>query len=197
MSLTINNFQPRVIADSVARSRVFDVLLVAAGSLFIGVAAQVSIHLPGNPVPITGQTFAVLLVAAGTGLLRGVASTVLYAALGLVGVPWFADASSGFVSATFGYILGFIAAAALVGWLAQRGWTRAPWRTALAMVVGDLAIYAIGVPWLKAAIGLTWAKAVSLGLTPFLVGDLLKAVLAAGLFTGAWALVNRSRQPRG
>jgi biotin transport system substrate-specific component len=185
---------PRVLADSLARSRAFDVALVAAGSLFIGIAAQVSIHLPGNPVPITGQTFAVLLVAAGTGLLRGVAATLLYAVLGLVGVPWFAGASSGYVSATFGYILGFVAAAAVVGGLAQLGWTRAPWRTAAAMVIGDLTIYAIGVPWLKATLGLTWAKAFSLGFTPFLVADLLKAALAAGLFTGAWALVDRRRR---
>jgi biotin transport system substrate-specific component len=185
---------PGVIADSVARSRVFDVALVAAGSLFIGIAAQLSVYLPGNPVPITGQTFAVLLVAAGTGLWRGVASTLLYAALGLVGVPWFAGASSGYVSASFGYILGFVAAAAIVGWLAQRGWTRTPWRTAAAMVLGNVAIYAIGVPWLKATLGLTWAKALSLGLQPFLVADLLKAALAAGLFTAAWAIVDRRRR---
>jgi biotin transport system substrate-specific component len=185
---------PGVIADSVARSRAFDVALVAAGSLFIGLSAQVVIHLPNNPVPITGQTFAVLLVAAGTGLWRGIASTLLYAALGLVGVPWFAGASSGYVSATFGYILGFVAAAAIVGWLAQRGWTRSPGRTAAAMVIGDLAIYAIGVPWLKATLGVSWAKAVDLGLQPFLVADLLKAALAAGLFTAAWALVERRRR---
>ena len=185
---------PRVLADSVARSRVFDVALVAAGSLFIGIAAQVSVHLPNNPVPITGQTFAVLLVAAGAGLWRGVASTVLYAALGLAGVPWFAGASSGYVSATFGYILGFVAAAALVGWLAQRGWTRTPWRTASAMVLGSIAIYAIGVPWLKATLGLSWSTAISLGLTPFVIADLLKAALAAGLFSAAWALVDRRRR---
>jgi len=185
---------PRVLADSVARSRVFDVALVVAGSLFIGIAAQVSVHLPNNPVPITGQTFAVLLVAAGAGLWRGVASTVLYAVLGLAGVPWFAGASSGYVSATFGYILGFVAAAALVGWLAQRGWTRTPWRTAAAMVLGSIAIYAIGVPWLKATLGLSWSTAISLGLTPFVVADLLKAALAAGLFTAAWAIVDRRRR---
>ena len=98
------------------------------------------------------------------------------------------------MSATFGYILGFVAAAALVGWLAQRGWTRTPWRTAAAMVLGSIAIYAIGVPWLKATLGLTWSTAISLGLTPFLVADLLKAALAAGLFTGAWALVDRRRR---
>jgi biotin transport system substrate-specific component len=185
---------PGVIADSVARSRVFDVALVAAGSLFIGIAAQLSIYLPNNPVPITGQTFAVLLVAAGTGLWRGVASTLLYAVLGLAGVPWFAGASSGYVSASFGYIVGFVAAAALVGWLAQRGWTRTPWRTAAAMVLGNLAIYAIGVPWLKATLGISWSKAIDLGLQPFLVADLLKAALAAGLFTAAWALVDRRRR---
>ena len=191
MSQTVAS--PSVLVDGFARSRVLDVALVAVGSLFIGLAAQVSIHLPGNPVPITGQTFAVLLVAAGSGLWRGVASTLVYAALGLVGVPWFADGSAGFVSATFGYILGFVAAAALVGWLAQRGWTRVPWRTAAAMAIGDLAIYAIGVPWLKAVLGLSWGTAISLGLTPFLVGDLLKAALAAGLFTGAWAFVDHRR----
>jgi len=185
---------PRVLADSVTRSRAFDVALVAAGSLFIGIAAQVSVHLPNNPVPITGQTFAVLLVAAGSGLWRGVASTVLYAVLGLAGVPWFAGASSGYVSATFGYILGFVAAAALVGWLAQRGWTRTPWRTAAAMVLGSIAIYAIGVPWLKATLGLSWSTAISLGLTPFVIADLLKAALAAGLFTAAWAIVDRRRR---
>jgi len=185
---------PRVLADSVTRSRAFDVALVAAGSLFIGIAAQVSVHLPNNPVPITGQTFAVLLVAAGSGLWRGVASTVLYAVLGLAGVPWFAGASSGYVSATFGYILGFVAAAALVGWLAQRGWTRTPLRTAAAMVLGSIAIYAIGVPWLKATLGLSWSTAISLGLTPFVVADLLKAALAAGLFTAAWAIVDRRRR---
>jgi biotin transport system substrate-specific component len=184
---------PRVIADSLARSRAFDVSLVLAGAMFIGLAAQVSIHLPGNPVPITGQTFAVLLVAAGSGLARGVAATLVYAALGLVGVPWFADGSSGMVTATFGYIVGFVFAAAVVGWLAQRGWTRTPWRTAAAMVVGDLAIYAVGVPWLKAAVGVSWSTAISLGMTPFLVGDLLKALLAAGLFTAAWAVVDRRR----
>jgi biotin transport system substrate-specific component len=185
---------PRVLADSVARSGVFDVALVVVGSLFIGIAAQVSVHLPNNPVPITGQTFAVLLVAAGSGLWRGVASTVLYAALGLAGVPWFAGASSGYVSATFGYILGFVAAAALVGWLAQRGWTRTAWRTAAAMVLGSIAIYAIGVPWLKATLSLSWSTAISLGLTPFVVADLLKAALAAGLFTAAWAIVDRRRR---
>jgi len=185
---------PGVIADSVARSRAFDLALVAAGSLVIGIAAQLSIYLPNNPVPITGQTFAVLLVAAGVGLWRGVASTLLYATLGLVGVPWFAGASSGYVSATFGYILGFVAAAAVVGALAQRGWTRSPWRTAAAMVLGNLVIYAVGVPWLKATLGISWSKAIDLGLQPFLVADLLKAGLAAGLFTAAWALVERRRR---
>ena len=185
---------PGVIADSVARSRVFDVALVAAGSLVIGISAQLAVYLPHNPVPITGQTFAVLLVAAGVGLWRGVASTLLYATLGLVGVPWFAGASSGYVSATFGYILGFVAAAAVVGALAQRGWTRSPWRTAAAMVLGNLVIYAVGVPWLKATLGISWSKAIDLGLQPFLVADLLKAGLAAGLFTAAWALVERRRR---
>ena len=101
--------------------------------------------------------------------------------------------ASGMVTATFGYILGFVLAAAVVGLLAQRGWTRSPWRTFASMLVGSAVIYAVGVPWLKAAVGVTWSQAVSLGLTPFLVGDLLKAALAAGIFTLAWRWIDARR----
>ena len=97
------------------------------------------------------------------------------------------------MTATFGYILGFVLAAAVVGTLAQRGWTRTPWRTFAAMLIGSGVIYAVGVPWLKAAVGVTWAQAFSLGLTPFLVGDLLKAAVAAGIFTIAWRAIDKRR----
>ena len=191
MSVTVP--APRVVLDPLARSLASNVALVVAGAAFIGLAAQVSIPLPGTPVPVTGQTFAVLLAGAAGGLWRGLASAALYAVVGLAGVPWFAGGASGLVTATFGYILGFVLAAAVVGALAERGWTRTPWRTFASMLVGSAVIYAVGVPWLKAALGVTWAKAFSLGLTPFLVGDLLKAALAAGIFTLVWRWIDRRR----
>ena len=185
---------PRVIADVFSRSAVRNVLLVVAGSALIGLCAQLYVYLPGNPVPITGQTFAVLFVAAGLGLARGVSATILYAVAGLLGVPWFAQGSSGLVSATFGYILGFILASAVVGYLAERGWTSRAWRTAVVMIIGNAVIYAVGVTWLKTATGMEWGKAISLGLTPFLLGDAIKIALAAGAFTAAWAIIRRRRQ---
>ena len=185
---------PRVIADVFAKGLARNIVLVVAGAALIGLCAQLYIYLPGNPVPITGQTFAVLFVAAGLGLGRGVSATILYAVGGLVGVPWFAQGTSGLVSATFGYILGFILAAAVVGYLAERGWTSRAWRTAVVMVIGNAVIYAVGVTWLKTATGMGWSKAISLGMTPFLVGDAIKIALAAGAFTAAWAIIRRRRQ---
>ena len=186
---------PGVIADAFGRSAVRNAILVIAGAAFVGLAAQVAIPLPFTPVPLTGQTFAVLLTAASLGMWRGVASMSLYAVAGLAGVPWFAEGSSAFKSGaltvSFGYVLGFIAAAALVGWLAERGATRTAPRTAGLMVLGNVVIYAIGATWLAAAIDVSISKAISLGVTPFLVGDLLKVALAAGLFPLAWRAVER------
>ncbi len=192
--MSIAATSPRVVLDGVVRSRTADVLAVLLGAVFIGVAAQVSLPIPGSPVPVTGQTFAVLLVGAAGGVARGVASTMLYAVLGLVGVPWFAGGSSGYVTATFGYIVGFILAAAVVGLLAERGWTRTSWRTFAVMLVGSVVVYAIGVPWLARAVGISLSEAVRLGMTPFIVGDILKAALAAGLFTVVWARLDRARR---
>jgi biotin transport system substrate-specific component len=185
---------PRVIADPFSRGIVRNVLFVAGGAALIGLCAQLYVYLPGNPVPITGQTFAVLFVAAGLGLARGVSATMVYAVGGLVGVPWFAQGSSGLVTASFGYILGFILAAAVVGYLAERGWTSRAWRTVVVMVLGNVVIYVVGVTWLKTATGMGWSKAISLGMTPFLVGDAIKIALAAGAFTAAWAIIRRRRQ---
>jgi biotin transport system substrate-specific component len=182
---------PRVIADAFPRTLARNAVLVVGGAALMGLCAQLFVYLPGNPVPITGQTFAVLFVAAGLGMARGVSATVLYAVAGVLGVPWFAEGSSGLVTVTFGYIIGFIAAAALVGHLAERGWTARPWRTATMMVLGNAVIYAVGVPWLKAATGMSWSDALALGLTPFLLGDLIKVGLAVGAFSAAWALIRR------
>ncbi len=191
--MSIAATSPRVVLDGVTRSRAADVLAVVLGAGFIGLAAQLSLPVPGSPVPVTGQTFAVLLVGAAGGMRRGVASTLLYAVAGLAGVPWFADGSAGYVTATFGYIVGFVAAAAVVGALAERGWTRSPWRTFASMLVGSTVIYTIGVPWLARAIGVSLSDAIRLGLTPFLIGDILKAGLAAGIFTVIWARLDRAR----
>jgi biotin transport system substrate-specific component len=152
----------------------------------VGIAAQVAIPLPFTPVPLTLQTFAVLLAGAALGSLRGVASMGLYALMGVVGVPWFSEGSSGFSTASFGYILGFILAAFIVGRLAERGASTTSIQTAALMVIGNLAIYAVGVTWLKFAIDSSWATALSLGVVPFLIGDAIKIALAAGLLPLSW-----------
>jgi biotin transport system substrate-specific component len=177
---------PRVLADYAANTRLAQIALVAGGAAFVGVAAQIAIPLPFTPVPLTLQTFAVLLVGAALGSLRGVLSMVIYLLVGMVGVPWFAEGSSGFSSASFGYILGFIVAAFIVGRLAERGASTTAARSAALMVIGNLAIYAVGVTWLKFAVDVNWATALSLGVVPFLIGDAVKIALAAGLLPLSW-----------
>ena len=177
---------PRVLADYAARTALAQIALVFSGAVFVGIAAQVAIPLPFTPVPLTLQTFAVLLAGAALGSLRGVASMALYALMGVVGVPWFSEGSSGFSTASFGYILGFILAAFIVGRLAERGASTTSIQTAALMVIGNLAIYAVGVTWLKFAIDSSWATALSLGVVPFLIGDAIKIALAAGLLPLSW-----------
>ena len=177
---------PRVLADYAARTALAQIALVFSGAVFVGIAAQVAIPLPFTPVPLTLQTFAVLLAGAALGSLRGVASMALYALMGVVGVPWFSEGSSGFSTASFGYILGFILAAFIVGRLAERGASTTSIQSAALMVIGNLAIYAVGVTWLKFAIDSSWATALSLGVVPFLIGDAIKIALAAGLLPLSW-----------
>ncbi len=188
---------PRVLADTLPGTWVRDVVLVLGGAAFVGLAAQVAVPLPFTPVPVTGQTFAVLLVGAALGSLRGLISMTIYLIAGMIGVPWFANGSTAFddgstvvneaaLTPTLGYIVGFVVAAALVGFLAERGWTRTPWHTAGVMVLGNLVIYTVGVTWLKVALGATWGQAWDWGMEPFLGGDALKIILAAGLFPAAW-----------
>ena len=178
--------QPRVLADVFAQTWARSLVLVVGGAAFVGLAAQIAIPLPFTPVPLTLQTFAVLLTGAALGSLRGVMAMGLYAIVGVAGVPWFAEGSSGYAAPSFGYILGFIAAAFIVGRIAEQGATRSAARTAGLMVIGNLVIYAIGVTWLKFAIGADWATAVALGLTPFLLGDAIKIAAAAGLLPLTW-----------
>ena len=147
--------------------------------------------MPGTPVPLTLGTFAALLTGASLGGLRGLLSLATYLVAGGLGVNWFAGQKDGFGGATFGYVVGFVLAAGLVGWLAQRGADRHVLKTALMMVVGNLVIYAVGVPWLMQATGMDLATALDKGVVPFLLGDGLKVLAAAGLLPATWALVRR------
>lgn len=181
-----------VLADVLPGERVRDLLLVLAYAGLTGLAAQVVI--PFTPVPVTGQTFAVLLGGAALGWRRAFLGMAVYMAAGLAGVPWFSQWSGGtdtLSAPSFGYIIGFLFAGALVGWLAGNGFDRTPTRVVLTMVAGNLVIYAFGLPWLMASIHVGLAKGLDLGVTRFLLGDALKIALAAGLLPGAWALVRR------
>ncbi|MEV2195616.1 biotin transporter BioY [Streptomyces phaeochromogenes] len=180
----------QVIADLLPASRVRDAALVAGGAALTGLAAQIAVPVPGSPVPVTGQTFAALLVGTALGTGRGLASLAMYALLGLAGVPWFAEGGSG-ATVSFGYILGMLLAATVVGALARRGADRSVVRMAGAMLLGEAIIYAIGVPYLAFAADMTLTQAIAAGLTPFLLGDALKAALAMGVLPTAWKFVKR------
>lgn len=172
------------------------VLLVLGGTGFVALAAQVSFNLPFTPVPITGQTFAVVLVGASLGALLGLASLGLYLFVGALGAPVYADGHHGWdvlTGPTGGYIAGFVLAALLTGWLAQRRWDRRFSSAVAAMLTGNVAVYAIGLPWLAADQGLGFEDTLEAGLYPFVVGDLLKLYLAGALLPGAWRLVQRLR----
>jgi biotin transport system substrate-specific component len=176
------------LADRVfSRSLATDIALIAGGALLTGLAAQVAIPL--QPVPITGQTLAVLLVGSTLGALRGALSMVLYAVLGIAGLPVFSDFSSGAAvvgGPTGGYILGFIASAALVGWLAERRWDRRFLPAALSFAGGTIVTFAVGMVWLQASLGLTVQETLTFGLYPFIVGGVVKALLAAGILPLLW-----------
>jgi len=180
--------KPLVLADLIPGALVRDALLVVGAAGFVGLLAQVSIHLAFTPVPITGQTLGVLLSGTALGWRRGTAALALYAVAGVAGVPWFAGHSSGYVGASFGYVVGFVLCATLCGFLAERRADRSLLRSVPAMVAGEVLIYAVGVPWLAVSLHVGPAKAVSLGLTPFLAGDAIKAAIAAVLLPAAWKL---------
>jgi biotin transport system substrate-specific component len=185
--------------NSRAAAALAETVLVVLGVTLIGLSAQVSIPLPWTPVPITGQTFAVLLVAGAYGALRGLATMASYLVVGGLGVGVFADHSSGWdvlrlSSASGGYLIGMLAAAALVGWLADRGWDRDAVRSFPAMVLGNVVIYLVGFVWLQHALGTDASTTWHLGVQPFLWGDAVKILLAAGLLPAAWKLVDAIRR---
>lgn len=167
-----------------------DILLVVTGSLLVAAMAQVKIPLPFSPVPITGQTFAVLLVGAALGARRGASSLSLYVVLGVLGLPVYAGGTGGlsaFLGPTGGYLIGFIFAAYFVGRLAETGRDRRLRSALLIFLAGEIIIYMFGLPWLSLYVGVQ--KVLVTGLFPFLPGDLLKLAAAALALPGAWKLV--------
>src|ERR687885_651147 len=177
-------YQPRVLADAVPRVRARDLLLVLGAVALTAACAQITFRLPGSDVPVTGQTFAVLLSGAALGANRGAAAMLLYVLLGMVGVPIYAGGSHGthvVFGATGGYLVGFLIAGWAVGKLAECRMDRTPVTALPAFLIGSAIIYAIGVPWLAVYAHESLGAALSQGLTPFIPGDLVKAAAAAGV----------------
>jgi biotin transport system substrate-specific component len=190
---SITSVSPRTLADVIPGGLARSIALVVGGAVFVGLTAQVSIPLWFTPVPLSLQTFSVLLVGAALGSRRGLASMALYMLVGMAGVPWFAEGKSGWELATIGYVVGFVAAAWLVGLLAERGADRKPLRAAGMMVIGNLVIYVFGVTGLVMMTSMTPAVAVAKGVVPFLLGDAIKIIFAAALLPATWKLVNARR----
>lgn len=178
-----------------------DALLILTGSLVVAGLAQLYLRLPFTPVPITGQTLAVLLVGGALGAVRGGASMLLYLAWGAIGLPFYAEGNSGVeylttaspALASGGYLWGFVVAAVVVGWLAERGWDRDIARAWAAMLIGSIVIYLFGIPWLAAALDIPMASelgsdALSFGFYPFVIGDIIKLLLAGVALPAAWRL---------
>ena len=151
-----------------------------------------------HPVPITGQTLAVLVVGGALGAIRGCTSLILYLALGSAGAPIYAEGESGAFTTlpTGGFLVGFIIAAVVVGYLSEKGWDRSLKSSLGAMLIGEIIVFGVGVPWLANNLGVSAGKAIEFGLYPFVIGDVIKLVLAAGLLPAAWRLVGKSPDGR-
>ncbi len=179
MSLLVSWLRERSWAERIA-------LLFAANLLLIA-SAQVRIPLPFTPVPITGQTLGVLLTGALLGSRYGTAVVAAYLFQGAIGLPVFASGQGGLfalLGPTGGYLIGFLPAAFLTGWLLERGWSKHIVLTFTALLIANAVIYALGLPWLSFFVG--WERVVPLGLLPFIFGDLLKIAVATGITTKLW-----------
>jgi len=181
------------------RSTAVTIALMFGFALLTAAAAQIAIPLPFTPVPITGQTFAVLLAGAALGSWAGAGSQLLYVLLGAIGLPFYAEGRGGwevFTGATFGYLIGFIIAAWLVGAMAERKQDRTVWSAVPAFLAGNAVIYICGVSWLYSSVEAidTWEAALIAGFLPFVVGDLIKIALAGVLLPGAWQLTAAAKR---
>jgi biotin transport system substrate-specific component len=200
--ITIGDFLVPIRIGERMSARLRHIALICVGAVFIAMTANVAFRLPNNPIPITGQTLSVLVVGGALGLRRGMLSIALYLMLGLF-LPVYANGAHGFgtiagigssglaIAPVGGYLIAFLPAAALVGWLAENGWDRHIGGAIGSMILGEIVIYSIGVPWLALSLGVPMDKAVSIGLTPFVVGDTIKLAIAAAVFPCAWWLVGR------
>ena len=206
--ITIGDFLVPIVVGERVDPRIRNAILVIAGALVIVATASVAIPIPGTPVPVTAQTFGVLVVGGALGFRRGMLAAALYLLVGAVGLPVFADRAGGLdtfasmgpggiaFAPTGGYLIGFVLGAGIVGRLAELGWDRSVAGTAAAFTIGTSLIYAIGLPWLAASLGVGLREAVDLGLAPFLLGDALKIVVAAGLFPAAWWVIGKRSTDR-
>jgi biotin transport system substrate-specific component len=200
--ITIADFLVPIRIGEHMSARLRHIALVCIGAFFIAMTANITVWLPDNPIPITGQTLSVLVVGGALGLRRGVLSVALYLALGLF-LPVYAGQAQGLgnivgfgsagvvLGARGGYLVSFLLAGALVGWLAELGWDRRIPGAVAAMIVGEVVIYAIGVPWLALATGQSLSWAIDKGFLPFILGDSIKLAIAAGIFPFAWWLEGR------
>jgi biotin transport system substrate-specific component len=182
-----------VLADAIPGARTRDAILIVSGALLTALFAQIAINVPPSPVPITGQTLAVGLVGASLGARRGASSLALYAVLGLF-LPFYADGESGWDvvwGASGGYIIGFIFAAGVIGWMAEHGADRRPVLAFAAFVIGQLVIFAFGLAGLKISVGETWGWTIHNGFSIFIVGGLVKALIGAIVLPSTWGLVRR------
>lgn len=192
--------RPTLVDRVVTRTWLSDIALVVAGTALVAVLAQVAIPL--WPVPVTGQTLAVLLVGASLGAARGAAALALYAILGGIGLPIYSDASSGWsvlLGPTGGYIIGFIVSAALVGWAAERAWDRGWYKPIITFIGGSLVVFAIGLPWLAVSLGQfglpnDLQSVLIAGFYPFIIGGLIKAAIAAAVLPALWAAADRAQK---
>jgi len=197
MSTTTAN--PRVLVESISLTWVKNLVSVLTGTAFIAVMAQVSIPLPFTPVPLTGQTLAVLLTAASLGTWRSLSASSLYLLLAVAGLPVLTPQADGshivgtqvFQMASFGYVVGFIIASFAVGKLAERGLSKSIIGTSIIMIAGNVIIYSTGLLNLKSVTGAEWSQVFAWGLTPFIIGDLIKIAIAANLMPATWKIVSR------
>jgi biotin transport system substrate-specific component len=203
METTMSNITARqttfVLADALIakRSRVTNVALVAGGAVTVAILAQVSVPL--WPVPLTGQTLAVIIVGATLGARRGLAALLLYVGLGLSGLPVFADFTGGPLSVlkpSFGYIIGFIVTAYVVGLLAEKNWDKKFWAALGGFLLASFIPYAFGLPYLAIVLGQLGADnsptaVIAAGFTPFILGGIVKALIAAAVIPAAWRGVRK------
>lgn len=195
---TVATHRPTTLAERIGwtNTRERSVALVVTAAVLTAVAAQITVPLPFTPVPITGQTFAVLLAGTALGARLGAASQALYVCIGALGLPVYADATGGWhatTGATGGYLVGFILAAAILGALAERRQDRTVLTAIPAMLTGTAIIYTLGSGWLAIHLAISMSEAVELGVAPFLIGDTLKIAAAGLLLPGAWAITDRTR----